>query len=265
MNYAPPRTHHIASSDGSVKAAFLRGPFGVSSTVTVTGTKHHVDFDPQSKTEVQAWAKLLDQLAKTIKTFDQADAVAATHPEADPISQLTPTTEAPAKVQVNPLDENMVADTDLDNGSQTTYCISTAVYKQIHDKIGKHQPELGGMLGGSRKDRTITHFHFDAGADTSGGTYSPDTNTLNQVLSGWNDQGIDLVGMVHSHPKNFMHPSYGDEIYAKAFLKACKDMDAFFMPIVQSERNGQFAVNGYVVSRRPSGHHRLAPVDYRLI
>ncbi len=265
MNYVIPSTHHIASSDGSVKATFISGPFGVTSTVTVTGVKHHVNFDPHSKADVQEWAKLLDQLAQSIKTFGQADAMTATRPEADRISQLTPTTEAPAKVQVNPLDEIMVAETDLDKGAQTFYCISRAVYKQIHDKIGKHQPELGGMLGGSRKDRTITHFHFDAGADTSGGTYSPDTSTLNQVLSSWNDQGIYLVGMVHSHPKNFMRPSYGDEIYAKAFLKACKDMDDFFMPIVQSERNGHFAVNGYVVSRRPSGHHRLAPVDYRLV
>lgn len=146
------------------------------------------------------------------------------------------------------------------------YRIHKDVFDQIYQKIGKHKPELGGMLGGSRKDRTITHFYFDSGADTSAATYSPNASELNSVLFKWNDQGIDLVGFIHSHPNKFIRPSYGDEIYAKKFLDVCKSMDEFFMPIVQTDySSGGFALNGFAMSRHASGNHRVHKVEYEVV
>jgi proteasome lid subunit RPN8/RPN11 len=272
MSHIIVSNYSMTSKDGAVEASFSTS---WDSTVVVKCTKAIARFDSQCSTDVKYWSMVLDLVSSILNSGQPSDMAANpagteledTLGNAANQSSATDSKKKKAKDIEKPdsTTYDMVTERDLDKSKQTAYSITNEVYQQIHDKIGKHLPELGGMLGGSRNDRKVTHFHFDAGADATAATYSPDTDTLNKVLTSWNDQGIDLVGMIHSHPKNFTRPSYGDEEYAKAFLAACKNMSDFFMPIVQSERHGRFDIKGYVVSRHPSGHHRLAPVDYRLI
>jgi hypothetical protein len=64
--------------------------------------------------------------------------------------------------------------------------ITKQVYDQICRTIGRHPAETGGMLGSSDGGNTIDHYYFDRSASTTGNTYSPDTATLNQVITNHN-------------------------------------------------------------------------------
>ena len=108
------------------------------------------------------------------------------------------------------------------------------VLEQIRETIGSRHAETGGMLGTTDGGRTIDHFYFDRSASVSGVTYSPDTDTLNDVIAKWNEQGIKFCGFIHSHPLGSKAPSLGDYIYAKRIL-SCMELpnDTMMMPIVQ--------------------------------
>jgi hypothetical protein len=66
--------------------------------------------------------------------------------------------------------------------STGTLSLTRQVYNQIESTIGCLTAETGGMLGGDRRKRLVTHFHFDGLATKSGATYSPDIEELNRVL-----------------------------------------------------------------------------------
>ncbi len=243
------KTIHATSKDGSIEGTFTyRG--GAFDLTGLALAKHHCVYNVAKAHEddTDALREYLDAIYAEVRRRRETSSYqskAAKLKETDSEKQVEASVEKPA------------------NKPQLAYKIKKAVFDEIHQKIGRHKPELGGMLGGSRKDRTISHFFFDAKADTSSVTYSPDAKTLNDVVKEWNDAGIDLIGMVHSHPGNFTRPSGGDEVYANAFLQVCEDMDAFFMPIIRSEINGGFEMKGYIFSRHPTGN-RLAPIDYRI-
>lgn len=115
--------------------------------------------------------------------------------------------------------------------------MARSVAREIHQTIGRHAPERGGMLGGDWKTRTVSHFFYDGKAKTSGSAYTPDIGTVNAVLDQWNAQGIRLMGFVHSHPDSLMRPSWADEEYAARMLDHIVDMPAFLLPIVQTSRH----------------------------
>lgn len=113
--------------------------------------------------------------------------------------------------------------------------VTQEVYEQIRDSIGVKSPETGGLLGGDRETGVVTHFLFDEWAATTAVTYSPDTSVLNHVLSEWNEQGIRLMGFVHSHPGSMGYPSTGDRIYAARILNAIPSLPYLLLPIVLPE------------------------------
>ena len=135
------------------------------------------------------------------------------------------------------------------------FSISRSVRRDILRALGKHRPERGGLLGGDRKHGRITHFWHDQSpllADPT--TYEPNHQAINQVLRDWNARGVDLVGMVHSHPASFAQPSAADCEYARRILHHIPAMDQFFMPIVLTRcESGQARIYPYVV-RRSSPH-----------
>src|SRR4051812_42297363 len=97
--------------------------------------------------------------------------------------------------------------------------MTLAVYEAIRRSIGNANAETGGMLGGSFSEQTITDFFYDSAASRSAAAYSPDTKTVNDLLTKeWNPSGVRLFGFVHSHPAGIRQPSRGDEIYAERIL-----------------------------------------------
>lgn len=126
--------------------------------------------------------------------------------------------------------------------------MTDVVYEAIRNTIGRCHPESGGMLGSSDGGKTITHYYFDRHAQTSGATYSPDTETLNQVIRQWETEGVLFVGMIHSHPTGYIKPSQGDFLYAERILQAMQlPNDTLYTPIVQvsSELNGDIQIYPY--------------------
>src|SRR3954468_6311479 len=80
--------------------------------------------------------------------------------------------------------------------------MSSAVYEQVRDTIGSRKAEQGGILGIKEESRIVEHFYFDASAEATNGTYSPDHTTLNNLLkTKWWPEGIEFLGFVHSHPQ----------------------------------------------------------------
>jgi len=127
--------------------------------------------------------------------------------------------------------------------------LTKQVYDQICGTIGRHPAESGGVLGSSNGGRTIDWFYFDATAQTSGGTYTPDTATLNRVISQWNAKEVYLVGFIHSHPRGCTTPSTADHEYVKKIMDALNIQGEFYMPIVN-------------VSSPPDGHIKIFPYVY---
>jgi hypothetical protein len=115
------------------------------------------------------------------------------------------------------------------------------------------------MLGSGDGGKTIDHFYWDRRADTSRATYSPSVELINKkILPEWNEKGVRLVGFVHSHPKGSISPSGGDAVYAKNLLSALEE-ERFYLPIVQSGRDGHFKIYGYAAEARENdlpGIHR---------
>lgn len=127
--------------------------------------------------------------------------------------------------------------------------MTDVVYEAICNTIGRCYPEAGGMLGSVDGGKTITHYYFDRHAQTSGATYSPDTETLNQVIRQWEAEGVSFVGMIHSHPSGYAEPSQGDFLYAERILQAMQlPNETLYTPIVQvsSELNGKIRIYSYV-------------------
>ena len=106
------------------------------------------------------------------------------------------------------------------------------------------------MLGSGDGGKTIDHFYWDRQARTSGATYSPNVELINnRILPEWNKNGVRLCGFVHSHPRGFAQPSAGDAAYAARLLKALGE-ERFYLPIVQSAAAGQFEIIGFAAQAR---------------
>jgi len=132
----------------------------------------------------------------------------------------------------------------------TSFAITRDAYDQIEQTIGQRHAETGAMLGGSREIGLITTVFLDHSADVSQVTYSPDVSVINKVMRQWDEEGIEFMGFVHSHPGGYGRPSNGDQIYAERILRALPKLDRMAMPIVQTVPDtGSFALNGYMVVR----------------
>jgi len=112
--------------------------------------------------------------------------------------------------------------------------VSQRVIDDVVTSIGQLPAETGAMLGADA-DGVIRHVRFDSTADTTGGTYTPDTDAMNRLLRDeWRPRGVELAGFVHSHPAGNTTPSAGDRAYASRILDAIPRIDRLFLPIVQT-------------------------------
>lgn len=122
------------------------------------------------------------------------------------------------------------------------------VVVKIAETVGSSPAETGGPVGGAHKSQAITHFHFDESSRNSAVTYSPDHELLNRLFkTDWNPTGIRFRGFVHSHPGHMSRPSCGDEIYAERILRAIRDLEGLWLPIVNTiPDTGQFRLTPWI-------------------
>lgn len=116
--------------------------------------------------------------------------------------------------------------------------ITTDAYQNIVKTIGSGIPEKGGILLG--KDGIITDFVFDEHAETTGSTYSLNVAYLNPIIQEKKTKGLNLLGVVHSHPNGCSQLSAPDKQYFLNQFKNFPDLEFLYTPIVFSAKQGEF-------------------------
>ncbi len=132
------------------------------------------------------------------------------------------------------------------SSSGNRYIMTAEVYDQIRRTIGTRKPEQGGILGSSDGVH-IDNYYFDKTADRTAASYTMDAKALNEVIHEWNDNGIQLVGIIHSHPQGYTKPSLGDMETARHIIETIDVKGKFFTPIVQvsPKLNGDIKIYSY--------------------
>lgn len=112
------------------------------------------------------------------------------------------------------------------------YFIDFDIYKRVVETLRAAPVESGGILG--IKDNVICAYCFD---DTynSYSEYVPNTDVLNDVIDRWHDEGIDFIGIVHSHPNSYNKPSEKDLIYLQKLVINNDFLTRIIFPIVTKE------------------------------
>ncbi len=118
--------------------------------------------------------------------------------------------------------------------------IIQSVFEKIVATIGSTTTESGGLLFGSREDFIVTRFLFDENAVTTGSTYTFTTKYLNSVIKKWwEEDGLELIGFIHSHPSSFGKLSEPDKRYFDAqFINI--PVNKFLTPLVFSAKDAPF-------------------------
>ena len=129
---------------------------------------------------------------------------------------------------------------------------SPKAFEQIKMTIGSRPAESGGALFGKPEDLRsaipyIKDFVFDNGANATRVTYSINTKFLNPVIHDmWDNHGLELHGIIHSHPGGCSRPSSPDMEY---FHNMHTYMERPFLitPIIFTQPDGGFKMFCYLV------------------
>ena len=129
---------------------------------------------------------------------------------------------------------------------------SPKAFEQLKKTIGSRHAESGGALFGKPEELRsaipyIREFVFDGDASTSHVTYTINTKHLNPIIHQmWDEQKLELHGLVHSHPYGCRYPSGPDMTY---FHNMHTYMERPFLitPIIFTEPDGGFKMFCYLV------------------
>ncbi|MBQ8784707.1 MAG: hypothetical protein IJZ59_01515 [Alphaproteobacteria bacterium] len=123
--------------------------------------------------------------------------------------------------------------------------INQNVYHSLLNNTPLPPPETGGIIGG--KDGIITCYFADKGESSCDFyRYYPNTNNLNNIISFWEKNNIDFMGIYHSHPLRNDELSSADIKYINNIMNDIKDFkQKLYFPLVipQTKLIGFCAVN----------------------
>ena len=102
-----------------------------------------------------------------------------------------------------------------------------------------------GCILGKTKD-VVNRVFFDEG-NKKEGEYEPNIELLNKALENWFGDGIEFVGMAHSHPNGLLLMSDNDEHYMRE-LRNSNDMNKLYFLIVSYDENGDFLIKVHSLS-----------------
>ncbi len=144
-------------------------------------------------------------------------------------------------------------------------------YDEIFRTVGTYPAESGGILLGNRDDFIVQKFVFDSKGSTGPVSYDPDVNFLNEVVKKeWEENGLALLGFVHSHPRGVsrlsgdMGNGIGDIGYIKTIFSAIPGLDHFLVPIIHPIADGgEFKMFTYMAERGKESQYKM--VDKRII
>lgn len=121
------------------------------------------------------------------------------------------------------------------------------VLRAIEAALGVPPPERGGALLGPPGRPTVTRFEPDPDAECTAASYVPSRELALRVKQVERDQGLELKGLVHSHPGTVDVPSEQDARELAVGLAQNPHLASYLAPLVtRAERPG------------PLGAHELA-------
>lgn len=113
------------------------------------------------------------------------------------------------------------------------------VLADLEREIAAHPPERGGALLGPRLRPVVTRFLPDPGAAVSGATFAPSRALDAAVKTVEQEEGLELKGLVHSHPPGHDRPSVPDGEELARGLARNGHMAAYLAPIVSRRGPGE--------------------------
>jgi len=90
--------------------------------------------------------------------------------------------------------------------------VTEDVLRRVEQEIADHPPERGGALLGPLGSPAITRFIYDSRAHTTGASYVPSDELIDEVPRIERHEDLEFKGIIHSHPGSMGHPS-GQDIY----------------------------------------------------
>lgn len=99
------------------------------------------------------------------------------------------------------------------------FAITDDALARVAETVGRLRPESGGAMLGPRGSSLVSHFIFDKHAQTTGASYVPSEElgiAVNQAER--TGGGLELKGILHSHPGGMNHPSSTDLASFESYL-----------------------------------------------
>jgi len=131
------------------------------------------------------------------------------------------------------------------------------VHREIEKFIGSRPAESGGILLSKSHDYIATCFVWDNAAGKNRTIYQPNTEFLNAILKGRDDE---FVGLAHSHPGGARQLTSQDQRAAWSNLTSPGNphLQAYLMPLIQTTPDtGRFELIPYIVTCHPEGGGRV--------
>ncbi len=106
------------------------------------------------------------------------------------------------------------------------------VLREVEAEIGAHPPERGGALLGLRHRPLLTRLVPDPEAAASSASYRPSRALDRRVKEVERDEGLELKGVIHSHPRGLDRPSEQDGLELAEGLRLNGHMPFYLAPVV---------------------------------
>lgn len=139
--------------------------------------------------------------------------------------------------------------------------ITETAFNEIINFIGAKPAESGGALFGEEDDYVIRKFVPDINAKTSRATYTINTDYINPVIKKlWEEEGLSLIGIIHSHPRGYSSLSGPDLQYFGDLLTTSLKRKRFYAPIVFTIPDGGFKLFPHILNNE-GGYNSTAQLD----
>ncbi len=149
------------------------------------------------------------------------------------------------------------------------------VLGDLERQIAAHEPERGGALLGPRLRPLVTRFLPDPEAAASGASWAPSRALDAAVKALEREQGLELKGLVHSHPPGLDRPSEQDLRELAEGLRRNGHMPCYLAPVVTRGASAEpgphqlplpsGTLSCFAAWRTPDGQAGLRPFRPRLL
>jgi molybdopterin/thiamine biosynthesis adenylyltransferase/proteasome lid subunit RPN8/RPN11 len=106
------------------------------------------------------------------------------------------------------------------------------VLGELEREVAAHPPERGGALLGPRSRPLVTRFVRDPGAAATGASWAPSRALDAAVKRLEQEEGLELKGIVHSHPPGLARPSERDVCELAEGLRRNGHLACYLAPVI---------------------------------